>query len=263
MLFVLARASWLVPAIALAALGAIDHFGERLSFQLPARILLPVVLLAMTVGTACAVIVLVRGGVLLRRQARFGLGVNVTVGAMLALAALAGARARDRAELEANRLKQSTSEEMARAGWLGSAQVAGARLFAVEMNHGGLKESVTKSFHQPFTLVLMGVDNRQGVDDLVLDLSQVQVLFPDGQALQPLDRAQVIASAAPNDASAHAHALPYRVPRSTSFDRALAFLPFDADLERASGLVVQVNGAPLVIRGRWLSAEEKRAMRPR
>jgi hypothetical protein len=253
----LARLSWLVPCVALAALGLLERAGA----QPPAGLVLGLLLLAVVFGALIALVVRRRGDEPARQQALLGLGANAAVALILGLAALAGVRARSQTEAQMARIRQSVLEQMVAGGWSGAIQVGNARFLAAEMNRGELKEVLSRTFRQPFTLVLMAVDNRQGQHDMVLDLSHVKVLYNDGRQDPGIDRATIMASTERTDEDVRKHAAPYRVAKGQRFENALAFLPPGTDLKNVAGLEIRVNGGAVMMPGRWLSAADKQAMK--
>jgi hypothetical protein len=255
----LAHASWLLPCAGLAVLGLVDRLAP------PTRVAPPLALILGTVGAGAtlALIARARGSAGMRREALLGLGANALVLVVMMTAVLAGQRARANAQEEAGRLKLAASTALSdEAGWSGTGGDGPVRLFAAQIDaRNELARAVARSFNQPFTLVLVGVDNRAGTTDVTLDLSQVGIKLADGTVHAGLDRALLFAGARSRDREVQRHAAPYPVTRGTALSHAFAFLAPDEAMQDATELVVQLNGRPVVLRGRFVSAAEKQARR--
>jgi hypothetical protein len=182
---------------------------------------------------ACAALALAWGAAALvgrrvpRRRALAALVSGTTVLAIAGLA-IAGGALEARAEVE-------------RGGFVGGADTGTATIVATQIDPDSQLGRLLAGGARAWPIAF-AVDNR-GEAPLELDLSAATVERDDGSS-EPLQRGGRL-----------------RVPALARSTNGLAFA--GRSLERAVAITVRAGGRPLALRGRFLGADEKRAMRPR
>jgi hypothetical protein len=213
-------------------------------------------------GLGLGVLVRRRAGAPAARQATLGASASglvlVVLGAAVASGAASG-RSYVRAAAEVERASAAASTEAG--SWYGRKELGRLQAFALEVDRGGaLGKMLAGTFAQPFVPLVVGVDNRAGTRAVAVDLTDAELVLADGTSVAPLDRGAVLASArGAREEAQRLHGGHYLVAPGQSMGNALLFVSPDTALEDVVGVVVRIDGAPVTIRGRHLSADEKRA----
>jgi hypothetical protein len=242
----------MLPVLCIGALGVYDQLAPR---PLGSALVLRAGLALAVISVGAALFALRKA----RLDALIGLIVVAGAAALAGGFAALGSRARDDARLRANRVQSAAKQAMTdHAGWYGGAPVGRARIFALEVAAASeFAEILAQQFSMPATFVVLGIDNRAGTEPLVLDAGDVYVQYLDGHVEPALNRQSMLAGWRGMRSDVKFHSAPYVVEPGAAMNNALAFLPAGAHLENAAAILVKINGAPVVVRGRWLSLAEK------
>lgn len=259
----LARASFWTPWLAAGLLGVLRHSQEgtqaapALAWGAGAALLGGVALAGVALRQS-------QRGQPGRREALLGLGSGGLLGGVMLVALWTGHHESGlKAEHDAH-LKVLGQRAVADAGgWLGRAQGAGFAVFISEISPASdAGSSFIANFPRPFQLLLVAVDNRASGAPLTLDLSAAQALRKDGAARPALSRQALLTTAKSAQAElTQQHLEPYMIPPGGRLGNGMLFLDAAEDLRQVTALRVRVNGQDLLVNGRYLSAEEKRARR--
>ena len=196
----------------------------------------------------------------LRRRALLGTAGSVVILLVTQVGGIAGALSGKRAEAElAAALAAATHEHP---GWNGGARLQnGATLYAVEIDNGSaFAKMALAQYRRPYRIVLFGVDNRDGTSALVLDLGGARAIQEGGPGeravLHPETREPEEGSILPR----LMRPTTLRVARGESYEDVLVLFPPEQSFREVRWIEVQINGAPSLIRGRFFTREEKRAI---
>jgi hypothetical protein len=200
--------------------------------------LVPVGVAALLVAGAAAALIARRGS---RAGAFASLASGAAVLALAGLAVAAGAVEERADAARAAELAAAERDAADRPGWLGGASVDGATVVATGLDP--TSDLVRLLGGGPARIpIVIAVDNR-GATARVLDLSAATLTHAGGSQ-RKLDGGTR-----------------WPIPPASRLANALLFSA--APLDDAIAIAVELDGRPLVLRGRFLGVGEKRALRPR
>jgi hypothetical protein len=259
-----AKLSYGLPALGLALLALFDKL-EVTTPSVEQRVWFGAIVALGGLAAAGGVIVALRRGRRddgrAKRLALAGLAVNTLVLLLMSTALLAGLDEQETRDLEATKMKQlGQAAAHESAGWVGGGEVHGAQIFAFEIDPAGpLGQLFRSGLALPCQVLGLRIDNSRGAATLTLDLSAPVLTRTDGShPNQPLARSNVLASATHGrDELMAGHAAPYRVAPGERRTNGLLFLPAEEATQSLASVTVLVNGEPVRLAGRYLSAGDK------
>lgn len=258
------RASWLLPVAGLTVVGLSEKGGALL--PLPGGTLVAIAVASAVPGLAlgaAAWLGSAAGGVS-RRSAMVGVAISAAVLLVTGVGAVAGALSGRRARAELAAATDSAVRDYP--GWNGGTTVEGASVYAIELDaRSDLATMLLRPYDQPFRVVLIGVDNRAGRRDVVLDVEGAYAVGGGERGatrvVPSLTRAERLAHATPDQERVVQDQLaPVRVPAGTQSDVAFTLFAPSTSLQDVSAMNVRVDGEMRVLHGRYFTLEDKRAI---
>ncbi len=258
-----ARASWLVPTAALVIVGGHESL-PRTAVTSPPWLL--------AVAAASAVIGLVLGVTALgvaRRKAELPRSVraNALVGALasafaLVVVAAAGACGSAAMREAQGTLESATAVALRNApGWSGGGALGATSIVASSLDRRSQASKVmTHPFDRKFRVMLLSVDNRSGDHEVVVDLESVRARVAGGALRSSLPREHLLAHLRSGEDPSRLVVGTVRVPAGERFDRGQVFFDEDVTLRDAEAVELRVDGATLLVPGRYFTLAEKQAI---
>lgn len=264
MLSAAARASWLVPTVVLVPIG----IQERLP-----RSVVPSPPLMIAAAGAAALLGLLLGAMVLvvtrrtaelstelppavRTDALVGTVASAIVLVVVAVADVSGAATMREAQ---RTLESTTTAALHDApGWNGGAALGTTVIEASSLDRRTQASKVmTHSFDGAFRVLLLFIDNRAGDHDVVVDLDSVRVRLAGGAVRPSLTRDELRAHLKSGEVPPLGT---IRVPAGKRFERAETFFAEDITFRDAEAVELRIDGAPVLLQGRYFTVPEKRAI---
>lgn len=259
----LARLSWLVPLCVMAIVGFSEEGGRLLGLSGHALGLAATVGAAAGLALGMSALLGLRHDaeqVSARRHALLGTGAGLFLLLLTQVASLAGAIAGRDAERELSDAAVSALHDFP--GWNGVGVAGAVRLSANGVDsRSKLAKLLLAPFDGAYEVVLVGIDNRSGSAAVRFEPDATRVIHANGRVTRPVPRAEMRAHLQHGQEEAlAAHLAPYRVDAGSRLDNGLLLLSSRDSLEDVRAIEVRIDGKPALIRGRYFTLAEKRAI---
>jgi hypothetical protein len=258
------RGSWLLPLAGLTVVGLSDSGGALRALTSDARIAIAVVSavpgLALGAGAWLGSV----AGDASRRSAIVGAAVSAAVLLVAGVGTISGAISGERARTELAAAADSAVRDYP--GWNGGTLIDGASVYAIEVDaRSDLARILLRPYDQPLRVVLLGVDNRAGHREVVLDVEGARAVRGGAigapQMVPSLTRAERLAHANPDQERVVQDQLaPVTIPAGTQSDVAFALFAPSTSFQDVSAIEVRVNGEMATLHGQYFTLERKRAI---
>jgi hypothetical protein len=149
----------------------------------------------------------------------------------------------------------SPQSSLRQRGWVGVGGADGGNaritMFSMDDSHADAR-ALRSGFKSDASVIILGIDNRNGQSQAVLDTRNAQLVFSDGRRVSALDPTVVLQ---PPDLVSLSP--PFRVPPGGLVEGKMLFIPPDLDLSKLELIRMTLSGAPIDLPGRIYSAAEK------
>jgi hypothetical protein len=152
----------------------------------------------------------------------------------------------------------SPQSSLRQTGWLGAAtfRPADVTITLVWMQDSHADTRAERStLKNDASIIVVAINNREGVAPAVLDTRNAQLVFADGRNVRALDAAAVL-----HPADAASTSPPFIVAPGGLVEGKVIFIPPDLDLTKLELIRVTLSGTKVEIPGRIYTAEEKTRM---
>jgi hypothetical protein len=166
-------------------------------------------------------------------------------------------QARQQALADAERQGHDAAEKYP--GWIGFIKLpGGATIGITEMNSDApMSREIKSMFLMPCMILNLAADNSSGSAPVVLDPDSAEFHFNDGRVLKAIDTRSVFSTAHEDRDKWMTKAGPRTAPARGKMVDGMLLLPDGTSLVDLTEIVINIDGRPLAIPGRYLSVAEK------
>ena len=155
--------------------------------------------------------------------------------------------------------QQGEDAVMKEAGWVGVLQHRGAVITLVTVpDSTPVAAEMLRNLKAPVSLLVVGVDNSRGGDSFSLDPAGSALTLTDGTTQELPDVPTVLRSARTDRAQfVRQFSPPFEVMPGRQLVGKFMFLPRGTDASKIASVSVKIDGQPVEVTGRFMTAEEK------